>query len=482
MVFPENRKGVSAWPGSIDCRFISEPLLVFGDGGQHVAPKAGIARFGPRSFVPGRPGRQHPASVRVGFIGTAETVEKAHAWLETNSEGVDGDSKHPEFPGYRADRGFFSQLEFDDTWVEIISQSELDDLLAVHTSRVRFEMTLGLLETKLRLLAERDQPPQYILLTLPDSLVRRCAVTDYTDGVLGRVHRDLRRAFKAAAMRYRIPTQLLSQKVVDGRDPTHPSKIAWNFFTGLYFKAGGSPWGPVGLQAGTCYVGVNFYQPLGTTYSTIQTSLAQAFDEHGESLVLRGHDFQWDSVKEGSRSPHLSDEQAHELIEMVLARYEAEMKQPPRRVVVYKSSRYWPKEREGFRAALKGRVNRYDLVALEKQSNVRLITVNKYPPLRGTWFSLKNLDYIYTTGFIAALQEYHGMHVPSPLLIADHVGQDTTRETLLKEILVLTKMNWNSAGLGGLLPVPLMFSDLVGSILREVPSDREPLPGFKYYI
>src|SRR4051812_28473162 len=262
MIFSESRKGVSSWTGAVDCRYLAEPLLVFGDGGLHVDPKAGIARFGPRSFAPTRHGRQHPSTVRVGFIGTAETVDKSHAWLQQNAEGVDGDAKHPEFPGYDSDRGFFSKLEFDDAWVEQITQSELDDLLAIRNSRARFEMTLGLLETKLQLLAERDQPPQYIVLAIPDTMMRRCRVVNYKDKALGEVHRDLRRAFKAAAMKHRIPTQLLSQKVAEGRDPTPPSKIAWNFFTGLYFKAGGSPWGPVGLQPGTCYVGVSFYQPL----------------------------------------------------------------------------------------------------------------------------------------------------------------------------------------------------------------------------
>jgi hypothetical protein len=67
----------------------------------------------------------------------------------------------------------------------------------------------------------------------------------------------------------------------------------------------------------------------------------QAFDEHGEGLVLRGHDFEWDAEKEGSRSPHLTESQAYDLIQMVLARYRQEMKQTPRRVVVHKTSQYW---------------------------------------------------------------------------------------------------------------------------------------------
>src|SRR5206468_402440 len=134
---------------------------------------------------------------------------------------------------------------------------------------------------------------------------------------------------------------------------------------------------------------------------------------------------------------------------------ESIMKQTPRRVVVHKTSQFWPDEREGFRAGLRGRVAHYDLLALQRQSTIRLITPSLYPPLRGTRFSVGNLDFLYTNGFIAELNEFHGMHVPSPLRISDQVGQDTSRDMLLKEILILTKLNWNSARLGGTLPITI---------------------------
>lgn len=112
----------------------------------------------------------------------------------------------------------------------------------------------------------------------------------------------------------------------------------------------------------------------------------------------------------------------------------------------------------------------------------RLVPANLYPPLRGTQFSVGDIDYLYTTGYLADLQQFHNVHVPSPLQIADHIGYDTPRETLLCEILILTKMNWNSSRLGGLWPIPLRFARLVGDILREIPPDREPLADFKYYM
>lgn len=457
--------------------FLDEPLIEFAGGGLHVDPKAGIARYGPRSLDwP----KRHPDRVTVGFIGTAESVDRVRQWLDTSSRGVLGTEKHPEFPGFQRDRGFMSDIVFDDGWIELLSQTEVGELLDVARSRPRFEAGLELLDGKLKLLAEQDRPPTCVFVCLPDEL-RRIRSVDYRDRLLGDVHRDLRRALKSRAMRYRIPTQFVDQETVDGRDDTPRSKIAWNLFTGLYFKAGGVPWAPHTLTPNTCFIGISFFRPLGSRGEAVQASLVQAFDERGEGLVLRGHDFEWDPDRQG-RAPHLDQAQAGQLITLALDRYEGELKHTPRRVVVHKTSRYWPDERMGFEDVLRSRAQRFDLVALEPQQWVRLLTTSMYPPLRGTRFSVGQLDYLYTTGFIAPLGEYHAMGTPSPLLIADHVGQDTPRQSLLTEILALTKLNWNGANYGGLLPITLRFARLVGDILREIPSDREPLPQFKFYM
>ena len=51
--------------------YLQEPLLSFADGGLHVSPKSGIARFGPTSYSPRA---DHPDQVRVGMIGSASTI------------------------------------------------------------------------------------------------------------------------------------------------------------------------------------------------------------------------------------------------------------------------------------------------------------------------------------------------------------------------------------------------------------------------
>ncbi|MBK9748870.1 MAG: hypothetical protein IPO91_19110 [Chloroflexi bacterium] len=464
---------------TLTCEYFSEPKLLFAEGYQHIDPKIGILSAGPKSF---EPRKQHPDAIRVGIIGTAETIDSARKWLERGMQGIDGTVDHPRFPGFMPDRGFRSKLIFDPAWESQISQREIDSVLNVRGQRDRFEILLNVLNDKIRILSEKDRQPEYLIVAIPDDLYKACRTVDYHDKVLGSVHRDLRRAIKVIAMRYRIPTQILRQVTSEDRTGDIVSKIYWNYFTGLYFKAGGMPWSPIGLAPSTCYIGISFFKPFSASKSKMQTSLAQAFDEHGDGLVLRGYEFEWDPNKEGTNSPHLSKPDAYRLIELILTRYTEVMGQSPQRVVVHKSSRYWEDERRGFTEALQKHVSRYALMALTSQSTFRLMTTNKYPPIRGTSFRIGDLDYLYTTGFIQELGEFHGVHVPAPIQIADHIGQDTARETLIKEILILTKMNWNSAHLGGRLPITLRFSQLVGDIMREVPADVEPLANFKYYM
>lgn len=97
---------------------------------------------------------------------------------------------------------------------------------------------------------------------------------------------------------------------------------------------------------------------------------------------------------------------------------------------------------QGFRKALSNQVGDCHLLLLSRQSTVKLITTSKYPSLRCTRVNIANLDFMYKMEFLTDLGE---LHVPSPLRIPDHAGQDTSRETQQKEVPILTKMNWNPA-------------------------------------
>ena len=298
---------------------------------------------------------------------------------------------------------------------------------------------------------------------------------------MGNVKQNLRRALKARLMKYGKPTQIIRESttgLIDyNRSLEDAATRAWNLVTGMYFKVGGLPWGPTGLEAATCFVGISFFRPTGEP-SHIRASVAQAFNEHGDGLVLRGQKFRWN--EEFGKSPHLPEQLAKQLVDEVLNRYKLECKQLPRRVVIHKSSRFEPEERDGFKKAL-SIVSEYDLVTVGTTGNFRLFRLGDYPPMCGTVLNIGDNHLLYTTGYLEELGKYPHGHVPTPLRIVDHFG-DTAKQQLLRELLILTKMNWNTANVDGAFPITLQFSRLVGDILREIPASELPNPKYIYYM
>lgn len=469
-------KAVQLKAPAVSARWLPEPELLFASGNRHVDPKTGLTLWGPASLGSER----HRDRVRVGFVGLGSAIQNVQGMLGDAAAGVEGGDTHHPFPGF-ADSFRFEIACSDDKLNQVLSVNDHKDLVATRNGRERFQGALAILDHKIRLLAERDDRPDLVFVVFDPELYQRTRSVDYREGGAS-YHRDMRRALKSAVMRHRIPIQLVQETTTRRTDVTrrqldHPTEVVWNLATGVYFKTGGLPWGPTGLPPDTCFIGVSFTRPLGSA-STLHTAVVQAFDEHGEGLVLRGPDFQWDRSRE-ERSPHLPADVANTLLTMVLDRYRDERGTAPRRVVVHKSSKFEPAERDGFQAALRS-VEQHDLVALTQTSDWRLLRAGKYPPLRGTVLTAGSHSMLYTTGWIPNLGYDHG-HVPSPVRIADHVG-DTADLQLLREILTLTKMNWNSSAFAETMPITLRFARDVGDILRELPDDVEPRPEYRYYM
>ena len=124
---------------------------------------------------------------------------------------------------------------------------------------------------------------------------------------------------------------------------------------------------------------------------------------------------------------------AEDLVLRVLKRYKDELKQAPRRVVIHKTTEYWPEERQGLMSAL-AEIPQFDLVAVRPTDRVRLFRdALLYPILRGSHISLAKMHLLYTTGYISSLQAFPQGHVPSPLMLTDHVG-DCSISRILNEL------------------------------------------------
>jgi len=59
---------------------------------------------------------------------------------------------------------------------------------------------------------------------------------------------------------------------------------------------------------------------------------------------------------------------------------------------------------------------------------------------------------------------------------------DASAQELLAEVLLMTKMNWNSARFAEKLPVTVRFANEVGTILRDLPEDYTPEARYAFYM
>jgi argonaute-like protein implicated in RNA metabolism and viral defense len=236
----------------------------------------------------------------------------------------------------------------------------------------------------------------------------------------------------------------------------------------MYYKSGGVPWRLTrdASDYATCYAGVSFYRSLDE--KRVQTSIAQIFNARGEGIVVRGAQAQ---ISKEDRTPHLSENDSAAILVQTLQRYREEHGNLPARVVLHKSSYFTPEEIAGFRTALEQeRVSMGDMLSI-RSSAVRLFRLGQYPVLRGTHMALdESRHLLYTRGSVPFFETYPGLYVPRALeVVWDDVEQ--SREALCREILALTKMNWNSTEFDMRDPITLRAAKRVGDILKYVPPD-----------
>jgi hypothetical protein len=106
------------------------------------------------------------------------------------------------------------------------------------------------------------------------------------------------------------------------------------------------------------------------------------------------------------------------------------------------------------------------------------------PVPRGSMFSVDNdINFLYTKGYIPELKTYPGVHVPAPFEIIRARGDSSYKE-ICKEILALTKLNWNTADFCCGLPITIGFSRNVGQVLKvfDDKDSEEPEKSYRFYM
>ncbi|MBD2302214.1 hypothetical protein [Nostoc sp. FACHB-190] len=486
--------------------FLQEPELEFGNGGQHLDIRFGMMHYKPLDYD----STSAPKEIKLGIIGTSETVASLENWLEKSRQGIEAkNSKQPylfpAFPGFGEESNLPTAISTDSRRNAIISNKDIEKLLQIQNINQLINDTVDFLIEELRYIDEKTNP-DVLICALPEALLEKMFVqgedidssnqsSSPNKDNQKEVELDFHDLFKAKAMALRKPTQIILPSTYNAKNKSKISKNhqknktqsmqdeatrAWNLYTALYYKALGTPWRLVrnSRDLTTCYVGISFYKTLDR--SKLLTSTAQIFNERGEGVILRGGQAE---LSKDDRQPYLPASDASDLLSKALVMYRREHRTLPARVVLHKTSRFIPEEFEGFQDALdKHGIDTAEFISFDSRSKTRLFRYGKYPPLRGTLLSLDDSTHVlYTRGSIDFFSTYPGMYVPRPLKFRCERVEETPK-LLAQEILALTKMNWNNTQFDRGEPITIRAARQVGRILKYV-GKNDPLEfHYRFYM
>ena len=485
--------------------FFHEPELEFGTD-RHIDIKFGLMNYGPFDFD----NALAPKKIKLGTIGTPETIEGVTGWLEKCRDGIPAKpSKRPNlfprFPGFGEEMPLGADFVLDNQLQRPIPQNYFDELCQGPKTDEAFQKIAQLYLAEIEYLAEKTTADVF-LCAFPFVLVQFLEQDENKIGDDAGDHDEtqepiaispkfiLHDLLKAQAMRFRKPTQIIRPSTYDERKQLKPKTTsrnqrqlqdeatrAWNLYTALYYKAGGTPWrlAHIPSELAACYVGISFYKTLDET--RLLTSTAQVFNERGEGVVLRGGTAQ---ISKEDKQIHLSPEDAYNLLKNALQIYQNEHKNFPARVIIHKSSKHNNDEIVGFSNALRSyhiEPERADFVSVTR-SNTRLFRGGRYPPLRGTFFDMGGESFVlYTKGSVDFFSTYPGLYVPKPLAFRCDRAAETS-SFIAQEILALTKMNWNNTQFDGGQPITLRCARQVGQILKYLGPNDPYEPYYRFYM
>ncbi len=467
---------------------IHEPDLEFGRN-THICPRAGIAEYDVYDSKL-RARRDH---ILVGGVGTSDCLEKLHNWLERCSKYIPAkpNNKQPllflPFCGFNTESGFKAKLRIEDEIIRNLRNSTMREIRNISDWEERIDKAVEIYSEQVRFLAQ-NRNVDVIVCVIPNELYDEIAnqkrqpieeeIEDYSNA--DQIESNFRRALKAKTMHLGKPLQLARELSLEQnpKGQQDDATRAWNFCTALYYKANQTvPWRlvPDINRPSICFAGIGFYRSRDK--KTLNTSLAQIFDELGHNVILRGTSV---DIGKEDRMPHLSSEQAYELLLRALKEYEIALENSPARLVLHKSSIFNEAELDGFRQATdKMRINAVDFVTI-LDTKMRLFREGAYPPGRGTHLEFDRSNHIlYTRGSVKHYKTYPGLYIPQPIEIR-LIESDESPNIICKEILGLTKMNWNNTQFDGKYPITIQCARKVGEIMKYLDPQEDPEPQISY--
>ena len=491
-------------------KVFDEPKLEFSNGQLLEHPRDGLALFGPVDSNGSRTSRH----IRYGIIGTPSGIASAKAFIASLSRAIltedDVDAVlWPHFPGF--EEAFHAILPVEPAWEESLDEAQLEQLVRKADQHARVFGIADAFMNAIRRAKRTDHVCDMYFCVVPDIVWKNCRPKSHVAGALGkplgskkmelRRHMDdmlggytsdqyeysvyFSRKIKARVMELDVPIQIVRESTLTLTPPqfgqrqlTTLSDRAWNLSTAIYYKSGGKPWKLSGAREGVCYVGVAFKNTEDGSQNAC--CAAQMFLDDGDGVVFLGDEGHWQGKKKGEH--HLTKESAKRLLAGILQTYDEQHGKPLKEIFLHSRSSLNDEEFSGYLEACPPGVNLIGIRVAPDRSGLRLYRTGTRPVLRGSfWQITERHGYLWGSGFKPRLRTYDGSEVPVPLSISIQRGEASI-EQVARDILGLTKLNYNACKLGEFQPVTIRFSDEVGEILVTNRKSGKRHPNFKYYI
>lgn len=493
---------------------LEEPKLYFRFDQKMEHPKDGLFLFGPYDT-------KNAGSIRAGVIGTREGIQKMSGWvkkIQSYISPANTEPAHTAFPGFEAAFG----VKWDVTpWTTIrIDEAKLRTAIAAENRHEAIYNTVQLFaQPIIRHLTEEEERPDVWFVIIPEMVylwgrpqsvvptedrtesVNKMKLSEAKEWInepslfkdineqakIFQYKKDFRALLKAELLKRGQVIQIVRETTLEPsplRTLQDDATVAWNLCTTTFFKSVGQPWKLAEVRSGVCYVGLVFKKDNTDLNNKNACCAAQMFLSSGEGLVFKGALGPWYSAAD--HQFHLNKKEAYNLISKVIDAYKKwHDGETPKELFIHGKTRFDDEEWEGFKSAVNVETKIVGVrINPARGGAMKLYTQNTYPVVRGTAYKIhERKAYLWTSGFIPRLQTYQGPETPNPLDIEIHrTESDVNIETVMQDVMGLTKINFNTCKFADGLPVTLKFADAVGDILTAAPLDDIPPLPFKHYI
>ena len=503
-------------------QILREPLLEFWDGGKTNDPFEGLSLFGAYGRSSG-PCRHAVVGTASGVSGWMRLCDRLNSFVAC--EDPSGLKAWPAFPSF--------EVAFGHQWQPPVRTYTLDEQ-ELHQAAFRADphqrasTVVNCYLNEFRKLDKVDETPGVVVCIVPDHVYKNCRMKstipvkdriaseglsvetlrkiaeelsdpqgllfpEEDEEVLEAIKNfdfspDFRRHLKAKVMPYGIPVQIIKESTLDvtpqleaGEPGANPlSDRLWNLSVGLAYKTGQKPWKLGEAREGVCYVGIAFKKAEGGARDAC--CAAQMFLDNGDGTVFVGEFGPWYSPD--TKQFELSEDAAYDLLHGTLKTYQEQGGADLREVFLHCASRVSDEELRGYERAVPDGVKLVVCRIRVEKNGPRLFRPGKYPPIRGTLLKRHNrFGLLYTSGFNPIAGTYEGFEVPAPLGISIQHG-DTDLEQVARDVLSLTKLNYNACSFGSAVPITILYSQQIGEILLANPglSPNQRQHTLRYYM